>query len=122
VLEELKAAGAKQVAPFGGTISTPRPSIVYSLLEGLPPNAPDAAAGYRTDSFGLHVAKGTTETEIAEMGKKYGFSLEGGRFREDGRPNCYVTLTKGKALAEVLTSLLTAESRVVTVNLNYFDR
>src|SRR4051812_27034505 len=38
-LPALKAVGAKQVAPVGGTVDgTRRRDLVYSLLEGLPPN------------------------------------------------------------------------------------
>jgi hypothetical protein len=119
-LPALRKAGAKQVAPIGGTTATRRLDIVFSLLEGLPPNVPGALAGYRTDSFGLHVADKTTAADVVALGKKYGFTLAGD-FRDDGRPNCYVQISKG-SLPEVLTRLLSAEPNVTTVNLNYFDR
>jgi hypothetical protein len=120
VLPALRAAGAKQVAPTGGTITTRRLDIVFSLLEGLPPNIPNALAGYQTDSFGLHVAEKTTAADVAAMGKKYGFALVGD-FRADGRPNCYVRISEG-SLAEVLTRLLSEEPKVTTVNLDYFEQ
>src|SRR5476651_834055 len=53
VLPDLKKAGAKQVAPTGATLDTKRLDIVYSVIEGFPPNPPDARSGYKTDSFGL---------------------------------------------------------------------
>jgi hypothetical protein len=123
VLPDLKAAGAKQVAPFGGTVNgTRRMSVVYSLLEGLPPNEPDAKAGYRTDSFGLHLGGSSTEKDVIEMGKRHGFSLGDYRFRAEGQPQCYVTIDKGKSLAAVITSVLASEPRVITINLNYFEQ
>jgi hypothetical protein len=79
VLNDLKAAGAKQVAPIGGTINTRRLDMVYSLLKGLPPNLPQARAGYRTDSFGLYVEPGTTKYDLIQWGKKAGF-FPGRRF------------------------------------------
>jgi hypothetical protein len=118
VLPDLRKAGAKQIAPTGGTTATRRLDMVFSLLEGLPPNIPNALAGYGPDSFGLHVAEKTTAADVAAMGKKYGFTLAGD-FRDDGRPNCYVQISKG-SLAEVLTRLLSEEPKVTTVNLNYF--
>jgi hypothetical protein len=117
-LAALRKAGAKQVAPVGGTIATRRLDIVFSLLEGLPPNIPNALSGYVTDSFGLHVTEQTTAADVAALGKKYGFALVG-EFRGDGRPNCYVRVRRG-SLAEVLTRLLSDEPKVTTVNLNYF--
>ena len=117
----LKEAGAKQIAPVGGTIDgTRRLDVVYSLLEGLPPNAPKARAGYRADGFGLHVEKGTTKEDAVAMGKRYGFTL-GGEFSDTTRPNCYVVLAPGKTLAEVLKDLFSNEPKVVTINLNYYE-
>jgi hypothetical protein len=123
VLPALKDAGAKQVAPFGGTVNgTRRMSIVYSLLEGLPPNEPDARAGYRIDSFGLHLGGGSGEKDVVAMGKKHGFSVAIGGFRAEGQPQCYVIIDKGKSLAAVITSVLSSEPRVITINLNYFEQ
>jgi hypothetical protein len=121
VLPELKKAGAKQVAPSGGTVDgTRRLDAVYSLLEGLPPNPPGARAGYRTNSFGLHLVPGTSVEDVARIGQKYGFTV-GGSFHPDGRPNAYVKLAPGKSLAEVLKRLLAEEQSVTTINLNYFE-
>jgi hypothetical protein len=52
VLPDLKKAGAKQVAPTGATLDTKRLDIVYSAIEGFPPNPPDARSDYKSDSFG----------------------------------------------------------------------
>jgi hypothetical protein len=120
-LAALKEAGANQVAPTGGTANTRRLNIVYSLIEGLPPTPQKALAGYKTDSFGLHVVPGTTAEDVVEMGKKYGFKVDGS-FKDVHSPSCYVRLAKDKALAEVLQRLLTEEPKIRTINLNYFDR
>jgi hypothetical protein len=119
-LAGLRKVGAKQVAPFGGTIAPRRLDVVYSLIQGLPPNPPGARSGYRTDSFGLHVDQGTALQDVEAMGKKYGFSPSS-TFRADSRPSCYVRLDQGKALEEVMRRVLTEEPRVRTVNLNYFE-
>ncbi len=122
VLPELKKAGAKQIAPFGGTVDGARRlDAVYSLLEGLPPNLLGARSGYKTDGFGLHVVKGTTAEDVARLGKNYGFTLDG-TFRADGRPNCYVKLAPGKTLDEVLRRVLAEVPAVATTNLNYFEQ
>lgn len=114
VLPELKKAGAKQVSPTG-TIDSRRLDVVYSLIEGLLPNPPGALAGYKADSFGLRIEKGTTKGEIVQIGKKHGFSF-GGVFRPDGVPNCYVKLDQGRSLAEVLQSILAHEPKVISVD------
>jgi hypothetical protein len=121
VLPDLKKAGAKQITPFGTIDGTRRIDAVYSLVEGLQPNLPRALAGYTTDSFGLHVAAGTTADDVAAMAKKFGFA-PAGDFRADTRPNVYVKLTPVKALQDVLKRILCEEPKVTTINLNYFER
>ena len=77
-LSDLKKAGAKQVAPVGGSVDgTRRLDMVYSVLEGFPPNHPKAFAGYKTDTFGLHVEKGTTAEDIQKICQKYQCTLVG---------------------------------------------
>jgi hypothetical protein len=119
VLPDLKKAGAKQIAPFG-TIGSRRLDVVFSLIEGLPPNPPGNRGGYRSGGFGLVFEKGTSKEDVMHLGKKHGFSLSG-TFRADGVPNCYVNLDHGKSLADVLRQVLTTEPKVVSVNLNYFE-
>jgi uncharacterized protein (TIGR03067 family) len=123
VLPTLRKFGAKQIAPTGGTVDgTRRRDIVSSLLEGLPANKPQALAGYRTDSFGLHVDQKTTAADVEAMGKKYGFAILGDfRAPADGNPNCYVRIRMG-SLSEVITRLLSEAPEVTTVNLNYFEK
>lgn len=116
VLPDLKQAGAKQISPFG-TIQTRRLDMVFSLIEGLKPSP--RRAGYKSNSFGLHLENGITEDEVVQMGKKHGFVLEGEL--RNGVPNCYVRLVNGKSLAEVLRAVLTGEPKVTSVNLNYFE-
>jgi hypothetical protein len=121
VLPELKKAGAKQVAPVGATIDgTRRLDMVYSVLEGFPPNPPKARAGYRTDTFGLHVEKGTTPEDVQKMCRDYGCTLAG-KFNPESRPSCYLQIGQGKSLEEVIRQLLCHEPKVTTINLNYFD-
>jgi hypothetical protein len=119
ILADLKKAGARQIAPTG-PIATRRLDMVYSLMEGLPVPAPGAKKGYRTNSFGLHLPIGTSESEVRKMGTRHGFTLVGA-FTPGARPSCYVALMSGKTLAEVLKKVLTEEASVVTVNLNYFE-
>jgi hypothetical protein len=120
ILPDLKKAGAKQVAPFGGTIATKRLDIVYSLLEGLPANQPNARAGYKTDSFGLHVEKGTTLEEVQKICQKYSCTIDG-KFRDDSTPSCYVQIGPGLTLEVVIQVILSSEPKVTTINLNYFE-
>ncbi len=120
-LPALKKAGAKQIAPSGGTTDTSRLDMVYSLIEGFPPNPPNARGGYTTDSFGLHIVPGTTAEDVAALGKTYGFKIAG-PFAADGAPNCYVSLAKGACMAEVMRKLLAKEPKVATLNLNYFEK
>jgi hypothetical protein len=121
VLPDLKKAGAKQITPFGTVDGTRRIDAVYSLIEGLQPNLPRARAGYTSDSFGLHVAAGTTADDVAAMAKKYGFT-PAGDFRADTRPNVYVKLAPGKPLEDVLKRILAEEPKATTINLNYVER
>ena len=119
VLPDLKKAGAKQVAPTGATVDTKRLDIVYSAIEGFPPNPPDARSGYKTDSFGLHVEKGMTEDELQKMCKKYGCTLVG-KFIPASLPSCYLKIGPGPALEALIQQILSAEPKVTTINLNYF--
>jgi hypothetical protein len=122
VLPDLKKAGAKQVAPVGASVDgTRRLDIVYSALEGFPPNVPKALAGYNRDSFGLHVVDGTREEEVQAMCKKYGCTLEG-KFNAEFRPSCYLRIGKTASLEAAIRNILANERKVVTINLNYFDR
>jgi hypothetical protein len=118
-VQDLEKAGAKPIAP-AGTINPRRLDVVYSLLKGLPPNPPTARSGYKTDSFGLHLEVLGSQADVERMGKQYGFSLTG-TFGKAARPNCYVTLEKGKSLSEVMQAVLTSEAKVITLNLNYFE-
>ena len=118
-LEPLKQAGAKQISPFG-TVDTSRLDMVYSLLDGLKPNPPGGHAGYTQNGLGLRVEAGCTRDEVAKMGVKYGFEIQG-VFTTDGVPNCYVTLKAGKVLADVLKAILAGEEKVVSANLNYVE-
>jgi hypothetical protein len=120
VLPDLNKAGAKQVAPAGATLDTKRLDIVYSVIEGFPPNPPNARGGYKTDSFGLHVEKGTTEDEIQKMCKKYGCTLVG-KFTPASLPSCYLQIGPGPALEALIQQILSAEPKVTTINLNYFE-
>jgi hypothetical protein len=119
VLADLKKAGAKPVAPFG--LSGKRLDMVYSILEGLPANVPGALSGYRTDSFGLHVERGTTAEDVDKLCQKYKLSVSG-KFFPDASPNCYVTMQKGAVLEDVIRQILSREPKVVTITLNYFER
>ena len=119
VLPDLKKAGAKQVAPFGP--STRRLDMVYSVFEGFPPNVPTALFGYTTNSFGLHVEKGTTEEDIQKICMKHQCTLVG-KFTTEGRPNCYLQIGPGPSLEAVIQQILTTEPKVTTINLNYFDK
>ena len=122
VLPDLKKAGAKQVAPAGATIDgTRRLDMVYSVLEGFPPNGPRTVAGYNTDAFGVHVEKGTTEQDVLTVCKKYGCTLNG-KFNIEFRPSCYFRLGKGQTLEEIIRQVLTNEPKVTTINLNYVER
>jgi hypothetical protein len=95
--------------------------MVYSVLQGFPPNQPKALAGYITDKFGLHVEKGTTEEEIRKMATKHGCSLQG-KFNLDFRPSCYFQIGPRQSLAEVIRQVLSGEPKVRTINLNYYER
>jgi hypothetical protein len=121
VLPALKKAGAKQIAPVGGTVDgTKRLDMMYSVLEGFPPNPPKARAGYKTDTFGLHVEKGTTADDIQKVCQKYQCTLVG-KFSTESRPNSYLKIGPGPALEAVIQQILSAEPKVTTINLNYFE-
>jgi hypothetical protein len=121
VLPDLKKAGAKQVAPIGaGVDGTRRLDIVYSIIEGFPPNPPQARSGYRTDSFGLHVEKGTTADDIQKVCQKYQCTLVG-KFSTESRPSCYLKIGPGPTLEAVIQQILSSEPKVTTINLNYFE-
>jgi hypothetical protein len=122
VLPDLKKAGAKQVAPAGATIDgTRRLDMIYSVLEGFPPNTPKTVAGYNTDAFGVHVEKGTTEDDVQAMAKRRGCALNG-KFNAEFRPSCYFRLGKGHTLEKTIRQVLVSEPKVVTINLNYIER
>lgn len=113
ILPQLRQAGAKPIA----TVNPPRRDVVYSLIQGLP------VGNYRTDSFGLHMEPETTRQDIAALGKKYGFTLPFDEpFDTAVVPNCYVRLEPGVQLEPTLREILSHESQVFTVNLNYYER
>jgi hypothetical protein len=114
VLADMKKAGAGQIAPVG-TIDSRRLDVVYSVIDGLP------AGNYRPDSFGLRLEKGATRELAAAVCGRHGCTLAG-TFNADGVPNVYVRVGNGKALPDVLRAILSAEPKVVSVNLNYFER
>jgi hypothetical protein len=95
--------------------------MVYSVLEGFPPNPPGAHAGYRPDAFGLHVENGTTAEDIGKICEKYRCALIG-KFNPDFRPSCYVQVGQGTTLEAVIRQILASEPKVTTINLNYFER
>jgi hypothetical protein len=121
VLPGLKKAGAKQVAPFGGSVDgTRRLDMVYSVIEGFPPNPPKARAGYTTNSFGLHVEHGAKEEDIQKICKTHQCTLSG-KFTTEGRPNCYLQIAPGKTLEAVIQQILSTEPKVTTINLNVVE-
>jgi hypothetical protein len=121
VLPDLKKAGAKQVAPVGGTVDgTRRLDMVYSILEGFPLNRPKARAGYRADIFGLHVEKGTTADDVQKICQKYQCMLVG-KFNTESRPNCTLKIGPGQALEAAIQQILEAEPKVTTISLYYFE-
>jgi hypothetical protein len=111
----------EKAAAAQATVSGKRAYVVYLLVKGLPLPANPEGLPYKPDSFGIAFEKGVTEKDAAKLGKKLGFCLSG-RFHADGRPNCYVTLDKGKSLDTVLREVLTTEPRVIAVNLNYVEQ
>jgi hypothetical protein len=121
VLPDLKKAGAKQLAPAGGTLHTRRLDMVYSAMEGFPPDLPGTQVGYLTDAFGLYVEKGTTEEEILAMSKKYGCKLDG-KLNLEGRPSIKFGIGKGQSLERVIQQVLANEPKVITINLYYIER
>ena len=122
VLPELKNAGAKQLAPFEGSVDgTRRLDMVYSVIEGFPPNAPTYRAGYRTNSFGLHLEKGTTEEDARKIAKTHQCILVGD-FTTEGRPNCYLQVGSSGMLEAVIRRILSTEPKVTTINLNAFEK
>ena len=121
VLPDLKKAGAKQLAPAGGTLHTRRLDMVYSVMEGFPPDQPRTQVGYLTDAFGLYVEKGTTEEELLAISKKYGCKLEG-KFNLEGRPSIMFRIGKGQSLERVIQQVLANEPKVITINLYYIER
>src|ERR1700722_6356719 len=121
VQPDLKKAGAKQVAPTGAPVDgTRRLDIVFSVLGEFPPNPPNARAGYKTNSFGLHVEKGTTEEEVQKICKNHGCTLIG-KFNATFKPGCYLQIGQGKSLEEVIRQILANEPKVTPINLNYFE-
>lgn len=119
-IEPLETVGAKQISPFG-TLETRRIDMVYSLIVGLQPNQVGAKAGYKSDGFGIKFEATATKADVVEMGKRYGFVLDGA-FTADGQPNCYVKLAKNQDLHAVLKALLAEETSVISVNLAYFEQ
>ncbi|MCX7993699.1 MAG: hypothetical protein N2651_08525 [Fimbriimonadales bacterium] len=113
IAPDLRKAGAKPIA----TVSPPRLDVVYSLIQGLP------QGNYRTDSFGLHMEPKTSREEVEALGEKYSFVLPPEEpFDTRYAPNCYVRLRRGVQLEAILRALLSNEPKVVTVNLNYYER
>ncbi len=115
----LERAGAVRITPFG-TIRTRRIDMVAALLRGLEPTPKDAKAGYARNSFGLHVEPGVTRRDVVAMGRRHGFEIDK-RFDANDRPACYVRLSKGKVLEDVLRSVLTDERKIVSVSMNYYE-
>ncbi len=121
VLPDLKKAGAKQVAPMGATVGgTKRLDMIYSIIDGFPVNPPDAKGGYKITSFGLHVVKGTTAEELLKICKKHQCTIVG-KFDAETQPSCYLEIGQDQSLLVVIQQILSTESKVTTINLNYFE-
>jgi RNA polymerase sigma factor (sigma-70 family) len=97
-----------------------RVHVVWLLVKGLPPPGGPGGPTYKPGTFGIRFEKGTTRENADRLGKKLGFTV-GDHFSEDGQPNCYVNLDKGKSLPDVLREVLTTEPRVIAVNLNWIE-
>lgn len=113
ILPQLKRAGAMPMS----TVSPARGDVIYSLLKG-PLSTENAAS----DSFGVHVDRNLSASDVRKMGLAHGFRLvPHSECRPDVSPVCYVHLAPGKQLAAVLREIVTSEPGVSTVNLNYVE-
>lgn len=111
-ISQLTAAGAK---PMAG-LQPPRIDVLYSILSA------DRPGRYESNSFGLHFAPGTTRKDVVSMGERYGFWLADVQtFEPADSPNCYVYVREGKELWTIIAQLMSSETNVVTVNLNYVE-
>lgn len=95
--------------------------MVYSVMDGFPPDQPRTPVGYLTDSFGVYAEEGTSEAEIQAMSKRYGCMIDG-KFNLEGRPSCKFDIAKGRSLEKVIQQILANEPKVITINLYYVER
>jgi hypothetical protein len=118
MLPYLQRAGARQVAHREND-PPQRLHVVYTLLEELPVEVPMAKGRFRADRFMLYVEKSCTQQQIAEWGRRFGFTPS--PLCHSGPPHCGAILTKGKTLPEVLNGLLSSAPGVVTIRFAYWD-
>ncbi len=118
-LEPLKQAGAFQLTPQAQNrqIQARRMDLVYSLLDGL---RQDPVKGFRTDAILLRVENNCTVDDLADMGKRLGFTLKRGVTVIDG----WIAVLPADAgkFSELLKALLTNERKVIEVHLLYFSK
>ncbi|MFB3893483.1 MAG: hypothetical protein ACE15C_15830 [Phycisphaerae bacterium] len=118
-LEPLKQAGAFQLTPQAQSrqIEARRMDLVYSLLDGL---RQDPVKGFRTDAILLRVENDCTVDDVADMGKRLGFTLKRGATVTDG----WIAALPADAakFSELLKALLTNERKVIEVHLLYFSK
>jgi hypothetical protein len=108
----LRGAGARPMAGLTPSLQ----DVVYSIVSG------DRPGLYRTSSFGVTVAPGTTRAQLVEIGRRAGFTVDENRLRAPGAiPSSYVTLKVGVDLWEAIARTI-AEPAILGVNLNHIER
>ena len=101
------------------TLRPARRDVIISLVKGF-----DQSIGtpFRRDSFGLHVEPGVSADEIIEMGRRHGFRVPvDWVLQPEAYPTVYVQLSTDAKLEEVLKAVLSSETSVRTVNLNFIE-
>ena len=109
---ELVNLGAKPVVGLAPS----RLDAVYTLLSGV------RVARHAKDSFGVLVAWGTSEQDIADLCARRGLRRDAtDAFGTDKHPNCYLHIVSGRPLEDVMVDVLMREPTVVSVTYNFVD-
>ena len=96
------------------SLNPPIENVVLSVFSR------DAELPYKTDSFAIHTAKGTTLDELRAIGERTGFVMAEVNEESNGQSVIYVEILQGHDLWFVIREVI-QEPQITNINLNFFE-
>lgn len=109
-IASLQESGARLMK----SLNPPIENVVLSVFSR------DAELPYKTDSFAIHTAKGTTLDELRAIGERTGFVMAEVNEESNGQSVIYVEILQGHDLWFVIREVI-QEPQITNINLNFFE-